>query len=109
MSHHRSVGGPDGVAAAWTSMNASFHLPIALNFQAGQHVYLSLGTELASWSTAGASTYVWEATPLDLKTTFSINNQIDIGVKVGFADVQRPLDTFGGMFNITLRAGALDA
>lgn len=103
------IAAAEGVDPVWTGVNASFHLPIALNFQAGKHVYMSLGTELASWSTTGASTYIWEATPVDLKTTFSINNQVDIGLKVGFADVQRPGDTFGGMFSVTFRAGALDA
>lgn len=99
----------EGGAPVWNGMNASFHLPLALKFQAGQSVYMSLETELASWSTTGTHSYVWEKTPLALKSTVSVNNQIDIGLKLGFEDVQKPSETFGGMLSVTLRAGALDA
>jgi len=85
------------------------NVPVELAFQATENVYLELGTNFANLHTQNmkASSYIWTKTPVDFSVTYAFNNIVDVSVKAGFENAQKPKDTFVAGLGVAFRAGDL--
>ncbi len=98
----------DSVVFNWKDgFFAEFNLPLRLNWQATERLYLKLGTNLATLSTNGNHNHLIKTSPLTLEGLFAVTKNVDILGSFGFPDVQHA-ENMVMMLGVAFRGGALD-
>lgn len=123
-----SIGLPTaiGIAKGWSLMTLHYNtlgfsfdkgqfgldiaVPVQLGWQATRDLYVTLGTELATFhiNQGKAQDFIWTITPAKLKGTYAFHRAFDVFAKAGFNDVQHAGDTFAAQLGLAYRFGAID-